>query len=113
MARRTRFDLIQEAAATAAEKTAKPAAPKKSAAAKSPKSPKSPKGGGPKSNAARSGGGRMKAVWVVLDPSFDSVATFEYRDRALAEQKAQDLTEQKGRPYVVHPDRVAMDPIDP
>lgn len=95
MARRTRFDLIREAEVAAAER--KPAAAQK------------PKGGGPKSDAARRGGGRMKAVWGVLDPSFNSVATFEYRDRALAEQKALDLTQQKGKLHVVRPDRVAMD----
>lgn len=103
MARRTRFDLIREAEVTASAKAKPPAAEKKPTAAKKAQ------GWGPKSDAARRVGGRMKAVWVVLDPAFAPIATFEYRDRALADQKALDLTQQKGKPHMVRPNRVAMD----
>ena len=106
MARRTRFDLIKEAEAAAKEKSDD--APAKKAKAKSKSKAKSTS----RSKTATkpvAAGGRMKAVWNVIDPNFKTVATFEYREKAEAEKKAADLTKTKGKTYLVRPDRVPFD----
>ncbi len=92
--------MIREAEAADKEKTSaakKPAAKKKKRAAA-------------KKKAAKVGAsGRMKAIWIILDPAHKTVASFEYRDKAKAETKASDLQKAKGKPYLVRMDRVPME----
>lgn len=103
MARRTRLDMQREAAAGAKDKKTSPtkkAAAKKAPAAKRKKA---------SSKSAATVSGRLKAVWIVLDASFKTLATFEYRDKNQADEMAAKLTEKKGKKHVVRQDRAPMD----
>ncbi|MBI4574943.1 MAG: hypothetical protein HY722_01630 [Planctomycetes bacterium] len=112
------MDLIREAEAkaTQAETKTAPVAASAAAEARSPAGPaarkaparKAPSAPRASRSAGAGGGGREKAVWGVFDPSFKRVALFEWRDRALADRKAQDLSQKDGGAYVVRPARVPM-----
>jgi hypothetical protein len=95
------MDMQREAEADAKQKqtVAKKKAATKKATAKKKASAKK----------ATSVSGRMKAVWIVLDASFKTLATFEYRDKTDAEDMAAKLTQKKGKKHVVRQDREPMD----
>jgi len=44
---------------------------------------------------------RLKAFWGVFNQSMRRVAVFEYADRKLADQKAEELTESQKAPHFV------------
>ena len=95
----------REAAAGATEKKKKKSPAKKAATKKAPAAKKKKAS----SKAAATVSGRLKAVWIVLDASFKTLATFEYRDKDQADAMAAKLTEKKGKKHVVRQDRAPMD----